>query len=150
MSSTTQAVALGLQRLEEAKKPFLAGDANSTEAVLDAARAILLAGGREQDRALASLGNRKEKASDFMQRVMWAEVSNFDGRQTTATFPVTLVYRKSVKVWLAWEIASFVRWNRVFRLFLFILSDGVSSHTLSLAMSRISLTIVHSPFCHLC
>jgi hypothetical protein len=75
MSSTTEAVALGLQRLEEAKKPFLAGEANSTEAVLDAARAILLAGGREQDRALASSSSKKEKASDFMQRVMWAEVS---------------------------------------------------------------------------
>jgi hypothetical protein len=74
MSSATEAVALGLQRLEEAKKPFLAGEANSTEAVLDAARAILLAGGRGQDRALAS-GSKKEKASDFMQRVMWAEVS---------------------------------------------------------------------------
>jgi hypothetical protein len=68
MSSTTEAVALGLQRLEDARKP------NSTEAVLDAARAILLAGGREQDKALAS-GSKKEKASDFMQRVMWAEVS---------------------------------------------------------------------------
>jgi hypothetical protein len=74
MASTNEAVALGLQRLEEAKKPFLAGEANSTEAVLDAARAILLAGGREQDRALASSGRKKEKASDFMQRVMWAEV----------------------------------------------------------------------------
>ena len=74
MASTNEAVALGLQSLEEAKKPFLAGEANSTESVLDAARAILLAGGREQDRALASSGRKKEKASDFMQRVMWAEV----------------------------------------------------------------------------
>ena len=74
MASTTEAVALALQRLEEAKKPFLAGEANSTDAVLDAARAILLAGGREQDRALVSPSSKKEKASDFMQRVMWAEV----------------------------------------------------------------------------
>ena len=74
MSSTTETVVLGLQRLEDAKKSFLAGEANSTEAVLDAARAILLAGGREQDKSLAS-GSKKEKASDFMQRVMWAEVS---------------------------------------------------------------------------
>jgi hypothetical protein len=80
MSPTTEAVTLGLQRLEEAKKPFLAGEANSTEAVLDAARAILLAGGREQDKALALSSSKKEKASDFMQRVMWAEVSVADGR----------------------------------------------------------------------
>jgi len=75
MLSTTESVALGLQRLEEAKKPFLAGEANSTEAVLDAARAILLAGGREQDTALVLSSSKKEKASDFVQRVMWAEVS---------------------------------------------------------------------------
>ena len=75
MASTNEAVALGLQRLEEAKKPFLAGEANSTEAVLDAARAILLAGGREQDKALTISNSKMEKASDFMQRVMWAEVS---------------------------------------------------------------------------
>lgn len=75
VSSTAEAVALGLQRLEAVKKPFLAGEANSTEAVLDAARAILLAGGRDQDRALAFSSNKEEKASDFVQRVMWAEVS---------------------------------------------------------------------------
>jgi hypothetical protein len=84
MSSTTEAVTLSLQRLEEAKTPFLAGEANSTEAVLDAARAILLAGGREQDKALALSSSKKKKASDFMQRVMWAEVSFADGRSPIA------------------------------------------------------------------
>jgi hypothetical protein len=86
MAKTTEAVALGLQRLEEAKKPFLAGEANSTEAVLDAARAILLAGGREQDKALASSNSKKEKASDFMQRVMWAEVSVDGGHSPITEF----------------------------------------------------------------
>lgn len=75
MVFTIEAIALCLQRLEETKKPFFAGEANSIEAVLDAARSILLAGGREQDRALALSSSKKEKASDFVQRVMWAEVS---------------------------------------------------------------------------
>lgn len=73
MSLNTEALALGLQRLEEAKKPYLAGEADSTNAILDAARAILAAGEHDQ---VKSSGSNNEKPSDFLQRVMWAEVSS--------------------------------------------------------------------------
>lgn len=73
MVSSTNPVAVGLQRFEEARKSYFAGEANSTEAVLDAARGILAAGEQECPRQ-SSLGSGHEKPSDFLQRVMWAEV----------------------------------------------------------------------------
>jgi hypothetical protein len=74
MASSTEAINLGLQRLDKAKASYLAGDAKSTEAVLDAAQAILVAGGREYGRSSVGSDIDHEKPSDFLQRVMWAEV----------------------------------------------------------------------------
>lgn len=74
MSTPTDSIELGLQRLEEVKKSYVAGDAQSTKAILDAAQAILAAGGRHKEsQVLPSTDG--EKPSDFLQRVMWAEVS---------------------------------------------------------------------------
>jgi hypothetical protein len=75
MASPTEAINIGLQRLEEAKKLYAAGEANATEAILDAAKAILAAGRPDQSKASAVLNSDHEKPSDFLQRVMWAEVS---------------------------------------------------------------------------
>jgi hypothetical protein len=75
MASLTEAIDTGLQRLEEAKKLYLAGEANATEAILDAAQAILAAGRPDQSKPSAVLNSDHEKPSDFLQRVMWAEVS---------------------------------------------------------------------------
>lgn len=75
MVAPTDDIILGLERLEQAKQHYLAGEPNSTEAVLDAARYILAAGG-EQNKQVASRGDQNEKPSDFLQRVMWAEVSS--------------------------------------------------------------------------
>ena len=74
MASPTEAITAGLHRLEKAKESFFAGDANSTEAVLDAARAILAAGEQDQNGSTVVLNTSHEKPSDFLQRVMWAEV----------------------------------------------------------------------------
>jgi hypothetical protein len=76
MVPPTEAINIGLQRLEEAKKLYVAGEANGTEAILDAAQAILAAGRSDQSKpsTISNLGH--EKPSDFLQRVMWAEVSN--------------------------------------------------------------------------
>ena len=76
MASSTEAITQDLQRLDEAKQSYLAGEAKSTEAVLDAAQAILAAGGRGQGKSSAVSGTDNEKPSDFLQRVMWAEVSD--------------------------------------------------------------------------
>ena len=75
MSPPNEAIVLALQRLDEAKKQYLAGEAVSSDAVLDAAQAIIAAAGRDQDELPASSGDKNEKPSDFLQRVMWAEVS---------------------------------------------------------------------------
>jgi hypothetical protein len=75
MVSLTEAIDAGLQRLEEAKKLYLAGEANATDAILDAAQAILAAGRPDQSKPSAVLNSDHEKPSDFLQRVMWAEVS---------------------------------------------------------------------------
>jgi hypothetical protein len=75
MASLTEAIDAGLQRFEEAKKLYLAGEANATEAILDAAQAILAAGRPDQSKPSAVLPSDHEKSSDFLQRVMWAEVS---------------------------------------------------------------------------
>lgn len=77
MSPTSEALASALQRLEEAKKAYHAGEADSTDAVLDAAQAIVAAGGRAQHTPSGQVGGKDEKPSDFLQRVMWAEVSFF-------------------------------------------------------------------------
>lgn len=75
MPSPINPISFGLQRLEEAKRSYLAGEADSTEAILDAARAILIAGGGDLQKQPVALNGRDEKPSDFLQRVMWAEVS---------------------------------------------------------------------------
>jgi len=74
MASPTEAINASLQRLEKTKKSFLAGEANSLDAVLDAAHAVLVAGGRNVDNSSVVLDSGHEKPSDFLQRVMWAEV----------------------------------------------------------------------------
>lgn len=71
-------ITVSLQRLEEAKELYLSGAADSTEAVLDSAQAILTAGGRDHVKPTASSSIHHEKPSDFIQRVMWAEVSSRD------------------------------------------------------------------------
>lgn len=71
MSPPSETIASALQRLELAKKAFEAGEKGSTDAVVDAARAIVAAG----EKPIAPTGSRDEKPSDFLQRVMWAEVS---------------------------------------------------------------------------
>jgi hypothetical protein len=85
MASLTEAIDTGLQRLEEAKKLYLAGEANATEAILDAAQAILAAGRPDQSKPSAVLNSDHEKPSDFLQRVMWAEVSGILIISTCAT-----------------------------------------------------------------
>lgn len=74
MPSRLDPISLGLQRLEEAKHSYLAGDARSADAVLNAAQAILEAGGRSYPKRSVAAGDNKEKPSDFLQRVMWAQV----------------------------------------------------------------------------
>jgi uncharacterized protein YgbK (DUF1537 family) len=76
MTSSTEAITQALQRLDKAKESYLVGEAKSTEAVLDAAQAILVAGGRGQGKSSAVSSTDNEKPSDFLQRVMWAEVRN--------------------------------------------------------------------------
>jgi superfamily I DNA/RNA helicase len=79
--SSTKAMILALQHFEEAKISYLANETDSTQAILDAARAILSAGGQDQDKQPASSVSRDEKPSDFLQRVMWAEVSDNTNRR---------------------------------------------------------------------
>jgi hypothetical protein len=74
MASSTEAITSSLQLLDEAKLSYLAGEAKSTEAVIDAARAILAAGGQDPKASSLSSNTDHEKPSDFLQRVMWAEV----------------------------------------------------------------------------
>jgi hypothetical protein len=78
--SSTEAITSGLQRFEEATRSYRANEPNSTQAILDAARAILSAGGQERDKLPAPSVSRDEKPSDFLQRVMWAEVSDNTNR----------------------------------------------------------------------
>jgi hypothetical protein len=73
---STEAITSGLQRFEEATRSYRANEPNSTQAILDAARAILSAGGQERDKLPAPSVSRDEKPSDFLQRVMWVEVSD--------------------------------------------------------------------------
>lgn len=75
MAPSTEQITSSLQRLEEAKKSYLAGESNATETVLDAAQAIVAAGRPDQIKSAAVRDNKHEKTSDFLQRVMWAEVS---------------------------------------------------------------------------
>lgn len=65
-------LARALQRLEPAKQAYLNGESGAVDAVADAARAILDASGPAA--AAPSHGTPKEKPSDFLQRVFWAEV----------------------------------------------------------------------------
>lgn len=74
MSSSSEAITSSLQLLDKAKQSYLAGEADSTAAVLDAARAILAAGGQDQKASSTVSSTSHEKPSDFLQRVMWAEV----------------------------------------------------------------------------
>jgi hypothetical protein len=85
MASLTETIDTGLQRFEEAKKLYLAGEANATDAILDAAQAILAAGRPDQSKPSAVLNSDHEKPSDFLQRVMWAEVSVILCISTSAT-----------------------------------------------------------------
>lgn len=83
MTPSTEAINLGLQRLDKARESYLAGEAKSTEAILDAARAILAAGVQNQNTSLIVSSADHEKPSDFLQRVMWAEVRDTNtGTQT--------------------------------------------------------------------
>lgn len=68
MASSTEAITSSLQLLDEAKQSYLAGGANSTEAVLDAARAILVAGGEDPKASSVPSNTDHEKPSDFLQR----------------------------------------------------------------------------------
>lgn len=74
MASPTDAITASLQHLEKAKELYLAGGAKSADAVLDAAHAVLVAGGRNVDNSSVVSSSGHEKPSDFLQRVMWAEV----------------------------------------------------------------------------
>lgn len=85
MSSIKEAFPLALQQFEKARGKYLAGEADSTEAVLDAARAILAAGGWNGETQPVSLASEHEKPSDFLQRVMWAEVSEKWSEQNCAS-----------------------------------------------------------------
>lgn len=76
MASSTEAITSSLQLLDKAKQSYLAGEADSTAAILDAARAILAAGGQDQEGPSIVSSISHEKPSDFLQRVMWAEVCN--------------------------------------------------------------------------
>ena len=84
MASSTEAITSSLQLLDEAKQSYLAGGANSTEAVLDAARAILVAGGQDPKASSVPSNTDHEKPSDFLQRVMWAEVRILAPKSTTS------------------------------------------------------------------
>lgn len=74
MASSSEAITSSLQLLDKAKQSYLADEAGSTTAVLDAARAILAAGGQAQNESTIVSTSSDEKPSDFLQRVMWAEV----------------------------------------------------------------------------
>jgi len=67
MSPPSEAIASALQRLEEAKKAYQAGEADSTDAVLDAAQAIVAAGERAQDKPSTPAVSKDEKPSDFLR-----------------------------------------------------------------------------------
>lgn len=74
MASSSEAITSSLQLLDKAKQSYIAGEADSTAAVLDAARAILAAGEQDQKPSSIVSSATDEKPSDFLQRVMWAEV----------------------------------------------------------------------------
>lgn len=68
-------ITLCLQQIEGAKASYIASETNFTNAVLDAARCILTAGGQEQNGLQAYAGKQNEKPGDALYRLMWSEVS---------------------------------------------------------------------------